>query len=329
MVSELGRALRAKEVSSVELTQRALQRLQKQDARAMRAAEAADRELAAGNVQNRPLLGIPYAVNDRIGDDATVVVKLTNGGAVLVATLSAPEGAVAAGHVPFAIGIETAGATLVSGVTVLRPTYGAVSRHGAMPRSWTMDKLGPVARTAADCNTIFGTIVGEDPRDPSTAGVFVSGRASWVSSSVMMRAANKRLAKIGIVKGTPRVDALQSLGHTIAEIALPDLPYVEAATIIVEAESASAMERPSPILAVDYLRAVRVRTKIRQALLALFEQHDVIAAPIADPAVTAGMNLLGAPAVCLAPSLQLNAAPANETLLLNVAIHLEGMRYEG
>jgi len=455
-LDELARALRAKEVSSVELTKFYLARLETYGEalgavvtitreRALAEAAAADRDLAAGKTQNRPLLGIPYGVKDLLATkgipttwgaepfrnqvfdyDATVIEKLTNAGAVLVAKLAmvelaggfgynnadasftgpgrtpwntafwsggssaGPGAAVAAGLVPFAIGSETSGSILTPasfcGVTGVRPTYGAVSRHGAMALSWTMDKLGPIARTAADCNTILGVIMGEDERDPTTSRVYPSGRASWVSSIVMTRAPNKRIAKIALVKGTwenaqpvvrenfqKSVDVLKSLGHTIREIDYPDLPYGPATTTIIRAEGASAFEdllrdgrakqlravadktggfAASAILAIDYIRALRVRVKVREALLKLFEEHDLIAAPgratlafpigvnfndvyrevRSGPSIIASMNLLGAPAVCmpngfgensLPTSIQLNAAPANEPLLLNAGIHFQ------
>ena len=76
-----------------------------------------------------------------------------------------------AGLVPFAIGSETWGSiqfpAAFCGVTGLRPTYGRVSRHGAMALSWTMDKLGPLARTAEDCGLVLAAIAGPDPADPS------------------------------------------------------------------------------------------------------------------------------------------------------------------
>lgn len=455
-VEELGRALRAKEVSSVELTRMYLDRLERYGEqlgavvtitreRALREAAAADKDLAAGKTQNRPLLGIPYGVKDLLATkgipttwgaepyrnqvfdyDATVVEKLTNAGAVLVAKLamvelaggfgynnadasftgpgrtpwntefwsggssSGPGAAVAAGLVPFAIGSETSGSILTPasfcGITGLRPTYGAVSRHGAMALCWTLDKLGPLARTAADCNTVLGAIMGEDPNDPTTLRVYPSGRASWVSSAVMASPSNKRPAKIGLVKGTwdkvqpavrenflKSVDVLKAQGHTVSEIDYPDLPYGPTISLIVDAEGASAFEdilrdgrakllrnkndqiggfESASTLAIDYLRAMRVRAKVRQALLKLFEQVDLMAAPgrstvaypigpnfsdvykevRSGPAVIPSMNLLGAPCVImpngfgengLPTSIQLNAAPANEPLMMSVGVHYQ------
>lgn len=455
-VDELGRALRARDVSSIELTRLFLDRLERHGEqlgavvtitreRALREAAAADKELAAGNTQDRPLLGIPYGVKDLLATkgipttwgaepyrnqvfdhDATVVEKLTQAGAVLVAKLamvelaggfgynnadasftgpgrtpwnsefwsggssSGPGAAVAAGLVPFAIGSETSGSILTpaafSGVTGVRPTYGAVSRHGAMALCWTLDKLGPMARSAADCNTVLGAIMGEDERDPTTLRVFPSGRASWVSSAMMARPANKRLAKIGLVKGTwektqpavrdnflRSVEVLESQGHTISEIDYPDLPYGPTISLIVDAEGASAFEEilrdgrakqlrnrndqiggyeSASILAIDYLRAMRVRAKVRQALLDLFTKVDLVAAPTrstvaypvgpnfdevyrdvrSGPAVIPSMNLLGAPCAALPngfgenglpTSIQLNAAPANEALMMSVAVQYQ------
>lgn len=456
-LDELGRALRAKEVSSVELTRLYLDRLEKYGERlgavvtitrerALREAAAADRELAGGNVGDRPLLGIPYGVKDLLATkgipttwgaepyrnqvfdyDATVVEKLTRAGGVLVAKLamvelaggfgynnadasftgpgrtpwnpdfwsggssSGPGAAVAAGLVPYAIGSETSGSILTpcafSGVSGLRPTYGAVSRYGAMALCWTLDKIGPMARTAADCNTIFGVIRGDDPNDPTTANVYRSGQATWVSSAVMAREPNRRKVRAGLVKGSwdrvqpavrdnflQSVDVLKSQGHTVSEIDYPgDLPYGPTISVIVDAEGASAFEEilidgrakqlrvaadriggfeSAATLAIDYLRAQRVRAKIRQALLKLFESVDLVVSPTratvaypigpnfnevyrdvrGGPPVIPSMNLLGAPAVALPngfgenglpTSIQFNAAPGNEVMLLNAAIHYQ------
>jgi aspartyl-tRNA(Asn)/glutamyl-tRNA(Gln) amidotransferase subunit A len=77
--------------------------------------------------------------------------------------------AVAAGLVPFAIGSETSGSIITpaaySGVTGLRPTYGRISRYGAMALSWTLDKLGPMTRSAEDAALVLATSAGRDPLD--------------------------------------------------------------------------------------------------------------------------------------------------------------------
>src|SRR5258705_10766569 len=85
-----------------------------------------------------------------------------------------PGSAVAAGLVPFAIGSETSGSILTPsaycGLTGLRPTYGLVSRHGAMALSWTLDKLGPMCHSAEDCGLVLAAIAGGDSNDPGSAG---------------------------------------------------------------------------------------------------------------------------------------------------------------
>src|SRR5580704_13894967 len=82
--------------------------------------------------------------------------------------------AVAAGLVPFALGSETSGSIITPaaycGVTGLRPTYGLVSRHGAMSLSWTLDKIGPICRSAEDCGLVLAAISGGDSEDPGSAG---------------------------------------------------------------------------------------------------------------------------------------------------------------
>ena len=356
--------------------------------------------------------------------DATVVERLTKAGAVLVAKLamvelaggfgynnadasftgpgrtpwntdfwsggssSGPGAAVAAGLVPFAIGSETSGSIITpaafSGITGLRPSYGAVSRYGAMALSWTLDKIGPMARSAADCNTIFQVISGDDERDPTTKGVFQPGRARWLAS--VAHAGNRRKLRIGVVKGTHEkvqpavrtnffrsIDLLREQGHTVKDVEYPDLPYGTTVSLIVDAEGASAFEdilrdgrakslrakqdqiggfESAATLAIDYLRAQRVRPKIRAALLALFDEVDLIAAPArstvaypigpnfdevykdfsSGPSIIASMNLLGAPGVAmpngfgennLPTSIQLNSPPAREVNLMNAAIHYQ------
>ncbi len=228
--ADLGRWLRARAITSVELTRLYLERLKRYDPllecvvtlteeRALEAAGRADRELDAGHWRG-PLHGVPWGAKDLlaargypttwgatpykeqvIDADATVVSRLDEAGAVLVAKLTLgalawgdvwfggttrspwdpAEGssgssagsasATAAGLVGFALGSETWG-SIVSpstrcGTTGLRPTFGRVSRHGAMALSWSMDKLGPIARSAEDCALVLAAIHGPDGLDPT------------------------------------------------------------------------------------------------------------------------------------------------------------------
>lgn len=229
-VTVLSRLLESRRVTSTELTRLYLDRLRRFDPllrcvvtlteeRALAQAAEADREIAAGRYRG-PLHGIPWGAKDLIAvaggpttwgaepfrdqvldDDATVVRRLDEAGAVLVAKLSVgalawgdvwfggttrnpwnPEqgssgssagsaAAVAAGLVGFALGTETYG-SIVSpatrcGATGLRPTFGRVSRHGVMALSWTLDKVGALCRSAEDAALVLAAIHGADGRDPS------------------------------------------------------------------------------------------------------------------------------------------------------------------
>ncbi len=240
-VGELSRLLGACKISSLELTKMYIARLKRYDSklhfvitlteeRALAQAKKADEEIAAGHYRG-PLHGIPWGAKDLLAvkgypttwgaggfehqsfdEDATVVKRLDEAGAVLIAkfTLGAlamgdkwfggrtrnpwnPElgssgssagsaSAVAAGCVPFAIGSETLGSiaspSTRCGCTGLRPTFGLVPRTGAMALSWTMDKLGPIARSVEDCALVLDAIHGPDGHDASVP----MAAAEWVRS---------------------------------------------------------------------------------------------------------------------------------------------------
>jgi Asp-tRNA(Asn)/Glu-tRNA(Gln) amidotransferase A subunit family amidase len=231
-VTALAPLVQRKDVSSVELTKMYLDRLKKYGPKlncvvtlteelALAQAAQADKEIRAGRYKG-PLHGIPWGAKDLFATkgilttwgagpfqnqvfeyDATIVERLRDAGAVLVAKLSmgalaqgdrwfrgqtknpwnpddpqfggssgssaGPGSATAAGLVGFSIGTETRGSiispSVVNGVTGLRPTYGRVSRFGAMALSWTMDKIGPMCRSIEDCALVFNAIYGPDGRD--------------------------------------------------------------------------------------------------------------------------------------------------------------------
>jgi Asp-tRNA(Asn)/Glu-tRNA(Gln) amidotransferase A subunit family amidase len=258
---------------------------------------------------------------------------------------SGPGSAVGAGMVPFAIGSETWGSiqypAAFCGVTGLRPTYGRVSRHGAMALSWTMDKLGPLARTAEDCGTALAAIAGPDPQDPSAFGGAFSAPS----------ARDAHRYRIGVLRGTrdktqPEVlrnfetslSVLREYGEVIEDLELPDLPFDPAASIIIDAEGASAFEplfengriteltapedrlggyAGQVVLAKDYLKALRVRRVAAAALDHLLSQVDALAAPSLPtvawplntpfdkvyPAYPGGTNISGAANLCGVPAL--------------------------
>ena len=227
-VTALAPLVQRREVSSTDLTKMYLDRLKKfgpklncvvtlTEELALAQAAQADKEIRAGKYRG-PLHGIPWGGKDLFATkgilttwgagpfqnqvfdyDATIVERLRDAGAVLVAKLSmgalaqgdrwfrgqtktpwnlengssgssaGPGSATAAGLVGFSIGTETRGSIIspsaVNGVTGLRPTYGRVSRHGAMALSWTMDKIGPMCRSVEDCALVFNAIYGPDGRD--------------------------------------------------------------------------------------------------------------------------------------------------------------------
>lgn len=227
----LSALIAAKKISCVDLTKLYLDRLKKldptllcavtiMDGAAMEAAQQADNDLRGGSHRG-PLHGIPYGVKDlfatkaapttwggkefvgrQIDEDAEIVVRLREAGAILIAKLATgrfaindqwyrgrtnnpwnlkqgssgssagPGSATAAACVAFSIGTETRGSivspSIRCGITALRPTFGRVSRHGGMTLAWTMDRVGPMCRSAEDCALVFNAVHGADEKDPST-----------------------------------------------------------------------------------------------------------------------------------------------------------------
>jgi len=289
----------------------------------------------------------PYK-DQRFDYDATVIRKLRDAGAILCAKLamielaggmgynkadasltgacrtpwntdywsggssSGPGAAVAAGLVAFAIGSETSGSIITPaafcGVAGLRPTYGMVSRHGAMALCWTLDKLGPMCRTAADAGIVLAAIAGRDPLDAS------SQRSNFQYPSNAAR--KKTPIRVAVMKDSYEkaqkevrenfLAALEVLKRADTrvriemDVKLPDYPYGAAVGTIVDAEGAAAFrdliesgrvgELASPegrvggfsaslVTAVDYLHAMRMRVPMRRAWSELFRRYDLLVAP--------------------------------------------------
>jgi aspartyl-tRNA(Asn)/glutamyl-tRNA(Gln) amidotransferase subunit A len=371
-IRQLGSMLRSGETTPTRLAEYYIDRLEKVGRQlnavvtitretAIREATRAEEELAAGHDRG-PLHGIPYGAKDLLATtgipttwgaaplrnqmlpfDATVVERLRNAGAVLIAKLAMVElagglgysqpnasftgpginpwntdawsggsssgsgAAVGAGCVPFAIGSETMGSILspagFCGVSGLRPTYGRVSRRGAMALSWTLDKLGPLARSADDCGLILEAIAGPDPLEASTLDAPFHYRPD------RDRAAGFRLGVLreGVKDSQPEVRVnfertLEELSRiaTLEEVTLPEFPYSQVAEVIIRAEGTSALEpliasgkvkeltAPEDrtggyagyaIPAVDYLRAMRIRQHMMTELEGLFARYDTIAHP--------------------------------------------------
>jgi aspartyl-tRNA(Asn)/glutamyl-tRNA(Gln) amidotransferase subunit A len=285
--------------------------------------------------------------NQMFDKDATVIRRLRDAGAVLLGKLAMVEfagclgyrwpdsslqgpgrnpwnpkrwtggsssgsgAAVSGGLVGFAIGTETWGSILCPsafcGVTGLRPTYGRVSRAGGMVGSWTLDKIGPMARSAADLREILRAIAGPDPDDPSASSepVRIDRRRRDLSR---IRAALIPM-DFGKTPGAEReveeafqnaVRRLASAGLAIEAAALPDFPASDVATVVLNAEAISSFEpfyrnggvrrlrdpyapyQPeiaSLITGADYVKAFRMRNVLLTKTAEFFDRYDVVVTP--------------------------------------------------
>ena len=306
-IGELAELIRSRRVSSLELTQVCLARLERYGPElecvvtltgplALAQARRADAEIAAGNYRG-PLHGIPYGAKDLLAvsgyrttwgarpfenqmldETATVIRKLEDAGAVLVAKLTlgalawgdvwfggttrnpwdleqgssgssaGSASATAAGLVPFAIGTETWG-SIVSpatrcGATGLRPTFGRVSRAGAMALSWSMDKIGPICRNVEDCAIVFDAIRGPDGLDASVvdapfrydaAADLAEIRVGYVRELFDEDYPNR-------ARDAATLDTLRGLGVDLQPVSLPDDYPVGALALILSAEAAAAFD---------------------------------------------------------------------------------------
>jgi len=365
----LGQLIAKRHISSVELTNLYLSRLEKYGAtygavvtimhdRALREARAADRELASGNPRG-PLHGVPYGVKDLLAAvgapttwgaapyrnqvfdyDGTVVKKLQAAGAVLCAKLamvelaggfgyndadasftgpgrtpwnrafwsggssSGPGAAVAAGLVGFAIGSETNGSIMVPaafcGVSGLRPTYGRVSRHGAMALMWTSDKLGPLCRSARDAEVVLKTISGHDPNDKTSRDEpFPAVRGRRPKIAVVKNATAKSMpAVVENFEASMRV--LHEFCDVAPDVAVPKGPWGDVFGAIFNGECAAAFRdliesgRSRELqsvddrvggyqvygsLAVDYVDGMRCRAILNDELRRAFAPYDAVVHP--------------------------------------------------
>ena len=239
---------------------------------------------------------------------------------------SSGSGAIlAAGLAAFAIGTETWGSIICPsafcGVTGLRPTYGRVSRYGAMALAPSMDKIGPMARSAEDCARIFAAIAGHDPRDRGTVpidkGAFTYSpsmelrlrplKVGWLTNA--WKSLEPGVAKP--VEAAARV--VKKYFSSVKDAALPLGPWEEAGGIIVAVESAASFrqlirsgrvsELNDPLgqiagyvneqySAADYLQALKVREIVQKKMDSLFDTFDVIATAAQPvPATPLTMNL--------------------------------------
>ncbi|MET9294977.1 amidase [Streptomyces sp. NPDC003077] len=234
--------------------------------------------------------------------------------------------AVAAGSATFALGTDTGGSIRVpaalNGVVGLKPTYGLVPRHGVTSLSWSLDHVGPLARTVEDAALVLSAIAGHDPRDPAslplphplppadyrpTSGTDLTGLRVGVPSTYYF----ERVAPEVEAAVRRAVERLGDLGATLVDVEIPMTRYIQAtqwglmvpeATAyhertlravpdLYEADVRVLLEAGALMPATDYLRAQRARTLMRQAWGRLFEEVEVIAAPtVPFTAVPAGQD---------------------------------------
>jgi Asp-tRNA(Asn)/Glu-tRNA(Gln) amidotransferase A subunit family amidase len=337
-VTALAPLIESRRVSSTDLTKMYLGRLKRYGEQlhcvvtltedlALQQAAAADKEIRAGKYRG-PLHGIPWGAKDlldtkgikttfgakpyenRVAEiDATVVERLRDAGAVLVAKLSmgslaqggvwfggstrnpwspaasssgssaGPGSATAAGLVGFAIGTETRGSIIspasTCGVVGLRPTYGRISRYGAMALSWTMDKIGSMCRSVEDCALVFNAIYGADGRDDTVVdapfewnpGVPLSQlKIGFIDSefqpsanggpTFIVRGSNpedaRRRAEERLKLLNAALDVLRGAGAKLEPMAMPDFPS-NALNFILSAEAAAAFDDLTRSKGIDQL----------------------------------------------------------------------------
>lgn len=312
----------------------------------------------------------PYT-NQVFEFDATVIQRLEAAGAVLVAKTTLGELAmgetwfggrtrnpwnpeqgssgssagsaagVAAGLFPFAVGSETYGSIISPcdrcGVTGLRPTFGRVSRHGAMALSWSMDKIGPICRTVEDCALVFNAIHGPDGMDPTVcdAPFNYDGRASLKQIRVGFLEADFAEEKDRRQENDEATLAkLRELGVKLIPVALPKYPLGNI-SFLLSTEGAAAFDEltlggqddwlkqqsagswPNTfrkrrfVPAVEYLRAQRIRWLLVQDTAKVFERVDVIVAPSQSGSSVLHANLTGHPAVVLPNGFKTNGTPTS------------------
>jgi Asp-tRNA(Asn)/Glu-tRNA(Gln) amidotransferase A subunit family amidase len=385
-VGELAALLKTRQVTSERLTRFCLERLKKYGPRlecvvtlteelALQQARRADAEIAAGKYRG-PLHGIPYGAKDLLAVkgirttwgtapytnqmfnyDATVIKRLEQAGAVLVAKITLGElamgdnwfggmtrnpwnlkegssgssagstAATAAGLIPFGIGSETYG-SIVSpcdrcGATGLRPTFGRVSRAGAMPLSWSMDKIGPICRTVEDCAIVFNAICGPDGIDQTVYDLPFNYDPKL----------NLRKLRIGYLKGDfeqekgerkqndeATLEKLRTLGVDLIPVELPSYP-LRNISFVLSTEAAASFDEltrsnrddlmkqqgadawPNTfrqrrfVPAVEYLQAQRLRYLLIQDTARVFDKVDLFLAPSLSGRSLLLSNLTGHPGV--------------------------------
>lgn len=296
----------------------------------------------------------------RIEHDATVVERLDAAGAVLVCKTSLGEFAygdlwqggrtrtpwnvekgssgssagsaslVSAGGLPFALGTETLGSIVspctACGATGIRPTFGRVPRTGAMNLSWTMDKVGPIARSVLDASIVLAVIAGPDGADPAVRYLPFHARDAQPADVEGWRVGYLASAFERAKEDAHVLDELKALGVELVPLELPDDVPVSELLVILTAEAATAFEEltrdgrddqmvsqapqawPNTfraarlIPAIEYLRAQRLRTRVMRALDARLGDLRAFVHPSFGGPSLVMENLTGLPAIVLPSS---------------------------
>ena len=402
-IGELAELIKTKQITSTELTKFFIERLKKYDPslhciititerRALQQAKLMDEEIAKGKYRGL-LHGIPFGVKDLLAtkdykttwgatpfkdqlipEDATVVTKLENAGAVLCAKLTmgalawgdvwfggmtrnpwdttkgssgssaGPASSVSAGLLPFAIGTETWGSIVspstVCGTTGLRPTFGRVSRTGAMALSWSMDKIGPICRTAEDLAIVFNEVYGEDGIDQTLYNVPFNYKPNIEFKNLKIGYLKKDFDKEYDfhLNDSLTLAKIKELGVELIPIELPGLP-VEDLAFILNAEAAAAFDKLTRsnkddllvrqiknawpnvlrsarfIPAVEYINANRIRFLLIREMEKLMRDIDIYIAPSWEGDNLLLTNLTGHPCVVLPNGFSESGTPTSITFI--------------
>jgi len=257
--------------------------------------------------------------------------------------------ATAAGLLPFAIGTETYGSIISpstrTGTTGLRPTFGAVSRSGAMVLSWSLDKVGPIGRSAEDCAIVFAAIKGTDGNDPSAVDYAFNYQPKKDIKTLRIAYAENYFSRLNKDAAEWKVlEDFKSLGATLTPVTFPDsaiYPF-NIMSLVIGAESAAAFDEltrsnrdslierqdkafwPNSfrtaryIPAVEYINANRHRSELNKKLQAFMKDYDVVIVPTFAGNQLAITNLSGNPALCMPIGFSRSGNPLSITLLGNL-----------
>ncbi len=401
-IAQLSQWIHNRSISSERLTRIYLKRLKEygpklecvvtlMEDEAIAQARRADRELSAG-IDRGPLHGLPWGAKDLLDttnvrttwgaapfvdrvpqSDATVVSKLNDAGAVLIAKLTlgalaygdiwfggktrnpwnleqgssgssaGSAAAVASGLCAFTIGTETYGSIMSPsarcGATGFRPTFGLVSRAGAMSLCWSLDKIGPICRSAEDCAYVLDAISGPDELDESTIDIPLN----------LDMTRNMRDVRVGYLKDEFESDAardedratlaaLEGMGCQLTPLSLEGAPYGGIIFFIISVEAAASFDEltrfnlddqmqwqddaawPNTFRttrlasAVEYMNARRLRRRYMKRAAELFESVDVVIAPSRHGAMHALTNMSGHPALTIRQGFRENGTPFAVTM---------------